>query len=596
MGSTVSFLAVEVQGGISLIMFNRYFQEELRNLKDLGEVFSKAHPALAPMLSGPTTDPDVGRLLEGVAFLTALLRQKLDDEFPEIIHELMQLIWPHYLRPIPSTAIVAFTPKSTLRQSMKIPSGIQVASVPMEGTSCLFKTAYDLEIHPLRLLEATFSQPSGKPPMIKLLLELNGLKLSDWKPLTLRLFLAGDYPGASDLYLILRRYLKRLVIQPQDKGLPLILSPDFLKPVGFEDREALLPYPSHSFPGYRILQEYFISPDKFLFLDITGLERWQGRGEGKRFEINFELDEIPFLPARIRKENFVLFATPVINLFRHEADPIALDHQRPNYLVRPSGSNSAYHQVYSVEKVIGFVQGTAEEKTYIPFEMFNPDLQSASTYHLTVQPSPIRTGLDTYLSVAYPPGAGPPVPETLSIQLQCTNGSLPGSLRTGDISKPTSHSPEFVEFRNIKPPTTSLLPPVGTFLLWRLLSHLSLNYLSLARGENLKALLELYIFPESGDKTATLANKKRIQGIERVEAVPSDRLVSGLLMRGQEIHLHLRQDQFAGQGDMFLFASVLDQFLGGYGSINTFTQLTVKEVLKGDLYQWPARLGNHPLI
>jgi type VI secretion system protein ImpG len=577
-------------------MFNRYFQEELRNLKDLGEEFSKAHPALAPMLSGPTTDPDVERLLEGVAFLTALLRQKLDDEFPELINELMQLIWPHYLRPIPSTAIVAFAPKPTLRQSMTIPSEIQIASVPVEGTSCLFKTAFDVEVHPLHLLDASFSQPSGRPPVIKLLLELNALKLSDWQPRTLRLFLAGDYPGASDLYLILRRYLKQMVILPQEKGLPLILPPEFLKPVGFCDQEALLPYPSHSFPGYRILQEYFVSPDKFLFLDIVGFERWQGRGEGTRFEISFELDDLPFLPSRIKKENFVLFATPVINIFRHEADPISLDHQRPHYLVRPSGSNSEHHHVYSVERVVGFVQGTAEEKTYIPFETFNPDPQSASTYHITVRPSPIRMGLDTYLSVAYPPGAGPPVPETLSIQLQCTNGSLSESLRTGDISQPTSSSPEFADFRNIKPPTTSVLPPVGTHLLWRLLSHLSLNYLSLARAENLKALLELYIFPESRDKTAALANRKRISGIEKVEAKPSDRLVSGVLMRGQEISLHLRQDQFASQGDMFLFGSVLDQFLGGYASINTFTQLTVKEVLKGDLYQWPAKLGNHPLI
>jgi type VI secretion system protein ImpG len=109
-------------------------------------------------------------------------------------------------------------------------------------------------------------------------------------------------------------------------------------------------------------------------------------------------------------------------------------------------------------------------------------------------------------------------------------------------------------------------------------------------------LLDLYIFPETRDKIATLANQKRIRGIEKLEAKPSDRLVSGILMRGQDIQLHLRQDQFASQGDMFLFASVLDQFLGGYGSINTFTKLSVKEVLKGDSYQWPARLGNHPLI
>src|SRR4030065_1851134 len=135
-------------------MFNRYYQEELAHLKELGADFARAHPALAPMLSGPSTDPDVERLLEGVAFLTALLRQKLDDEFPELINELMQLIWPHYLRPIPSTTLIAFTPKPSLRQSMTIPPEIQIASVPIEGTSCLFSTSYEVEVHPLPLLDA----------------------------------------------------------------------------------------------------------------------------------------------------------------------------------------------------------------------------------------------------------------------------------------------------------------------------------------------------------------------------------------------------------------------------------------------------------
>ncbi|MBM4309123.1 MAG: type VI secretion system baseplate subunit TssF, partial [Deltaproteobacteria bacterium] len=250
-------------------MFNRYFQEELTHLRDLGKEFSRAHPALAPMLAGATPDPDVERLLEGVAFLTALLRQKLDDEFPEIINELMQLIWPHYLRPIPSTTLIAFTPKPNLRQSMTIPPGIQVASIPVEGTSCLFRTCYEVEVHPLVLVDASFTQPSGQPPLIKLLFETKGMKLSDWQPKTLRLFLAGDYPDASDLYFLLNRHLRRIHIKPLEKGKSCFLGPEDLKPVGFSDQEPLISYPSHAFPGYRILQEYFISPQKFLFLALT---------------------------------------------------------------------------------------------------------------------------------------------------------------------------------------------------------------------------------------------------------------------------------------------------------------------------------------
>jgi type VI secretion system protein ImpG len=153
-----------------------------------------------------------------------------------------------------------------------------------------------------------------------------------------------------------------------------------------------------------------------------------------------------------------------------------------------------------------------------------------------------------------------------------------------------------VEFRNIRPPTASVLPPLGTNLLWRFLSHLSLNYLSLAKTENLKALLQLYIFTESRDRAAILANAKRVGGIEGIEARPSNRLVSGFLMRGQEIQARLRQENFAGPGDMYLFGCILDHFLGGYASINSFTQFVVQEVQKGDQYRWPARVGDRPLI
>ncbi len=577
-------------------MFNRYFQQEMAYLRDLGEAFSKAHPAVAPMLSGPSADPDAERLLEGVAFLTALLREKLDDEFPEIIHEMIQLIWPHYLRPIPSSSIVAFTPKPTLKESMTIPAGIHIASVPIEGTSCLFRTCYDVDVHSLTLLDASFVQPSGRPPAIRLLFELRGLKLSDWQPASLRLLLAGEHSAAADIYLLLTHHLKQITISSPDGGASLLLTPEHLRPVGFSPQEGLIPYPSNSLPGYRILQEYFILPEKFLFLDLVGWERWQERGDGTRFEITFELDDLPFPPPRVKTETFVLSATPVINIFPYDADPIRLDHRKTEYLVRPSAGNTSHYQVYALEKVVGFVQGTAQERVYLPFEVFTPEPESNPVYHLNLRKSPVRSGFDVYLSVAYPKEADPPVSETLSLQLLCTNGSLPERIQSGDISLPTSSSPEFVEFRNIRPPTSNVLPPLGTNLLWRLLSHLSLNYVSLAKAEDLRALLELYIFEESRDRTAILANKKRIAGIEQIETRASDRLVSGVVMRGREIRMDVRQDHFASPGDLFLFGCILDHFLGSYASINTFTNLLIKEVLRGDLYRWPARIGDHLLI
>jgi type VI secretion system protein ImpG len=578
-------------------MFNRYFQEELTLLKDLGAAFSKAHPAVAPMLSGPSADPDVERLLEGVAFLTALLRQKIDDDFPEITHDLTRLIWPHYLRPIPSTTMIAVSPKPGLKQSVSIPAGIQVASLPIEGTSCLFRTIYDVDLHPLGILDARLDQPSGSPPAITLLLELRDLRVSGWQPKRLRFFLAGDFMNAADIYFVLHTHVKRIIIRSAGKGHRCMLTPDFLKPVGFSDDEALIPWPNQAFSGYRVLQEYFIAPQKFLFFDLLGWENWIFRGDDSRFEIRFELDDIPEPPPRVHRESFALSVTPAINIFTHDADPVLLDQKKTEYMIRPAGLNPEHYQVYSIERVTGYVQGTAEERLYVPFEFFNPDAQSRPVYHIGQKQSPLHAGFDVHLSVAYPPDAGPPpLAETLSINILSTNGSLPERLQVGDICLPTSSSPEFAEYKNIQPVTACIQPPLGTNLLWRLLSHLSLNYLSLERTENLKALLKLYVFPESHDQLTIMANRKRIEGIQQIEAKPSHRLISGALMRGLEIVLRIRQDHFAGQGDLYLFGSVLDHFLGGYTSINSYTRTSIHEVTKGRLYSWPARLGTRHLL
>lgn len=580
-------------------MFNRFFQQELSYLRELGEEFSKAHPAVAPMLSGASADPDVERLLEGVAFLTGLLRQKLEDEFPEIVHELIELIWPHYLRPLPCMTIVAFTPKPALKQPVKISKGSQLGSVPVEGTMCLFQTAYDVHVHPLSLINASFIESAGAPPRITLSFELREMTVSEWKAGPLRLHLSGPVAHAADIYLLLRAHLMRIVIRNSEGGTACTLSRAFLKPAGFADDETLIPYPSNSFPGYRIIQEYFTLPEKFLFLDLEGLELWTDRGEGSRFEVSFELSDMPFPALRLKTEDFTLFATPAINIFSHEADPIRLDHRRTEYLVAPAGANRFHYQVYSLKSVTGFAQGTAEERPYFPFDFFSAHSgndRGGSIYHLNRRNSLIRPAFDVYLSVAHQKGTEMLSSETLSIKMMCTNGSLPENLQAGDISVPTSNSPELVDFTNIRPPTVNVLPPLSGNILWRLLSHLSLNYTSLSSAKNLRAILDLYVFEGSQDKAFVLSNKKRISGIEKVETNPVDRLIAGVIRKGQEIRLNVRSDHFPGHGDLYLFGCVIDHFLGSYASINTFTRLFIKDVIKGEIYQWPERLGDHPLL
>ena len=578
-------------------MFNRYYQQELSYLKELAVEFSKAHPALAPMLSGQSQDPDVERLLEGVAFSAGLLRQKLDDEFPEIIHGLMDIIFPHYLRPIPAASILTFSPKPGLKESLVIPQGTSIASIPVEGTPCIFSNCFDVTVHPLRLADARLVEQPGQAVQIRLSLELTGVNLTSWgPPERLRFYLGGSYVDASNLYLLLNRHIRNITVKPKLGGRALSLPPQSLKPVGFSKEEALIPYPGQSFPGYRLIQEYFLLPQKFLFMEIEGLNQWTDRGDGNEFDIVFELDNPPFYPSRLKPEDFVLFASPIINIFNHNAVPITMDHRRTDYHVRPSGAKATHYQVYSVDSVTGIVRGSVERKEYAPFEHFSSPTEDRPAYQIIRRLSPVDNSAQLFLSLPYSEKSGVPVEETLSVILSCTNGTLPESLQLGDISQPTSTSPELMEFKNIIPPTAPVQPPIGGNTLWRFLSHLSLNYLSMADTQNLKELLNLYIFPEGRDKAKIAANLKRIEGINDVRVTHKDRLVSGHMMRGQEIRVSLRQDHFAGPGDMYLFSSILDHFLAGYASINCFTRLFVRDTITGEIYQWQPRMGDTPLV
>lgn len=577
-------------------MLNNYYLQELAALRDLGAEFAENHPSIASMLSGSTADPDVERLLEGVAFLTGLIREKLDDDFPEIIHDLIHLIWPHYLRPLPSTAIVAFQPKSTLKQSLTVKKGVQLASVPVEGTTCLFQTSFDVEVQPLQILDASFVETPGMASAIRLQFETNGTALNNLQLDSFRIHLAGDYSAASNRYFILRHYLRRIIIKAEDQEAGFPLAKDQLQPVGLGADEGGLPYPGNSFPGYRILQDYFSLPENFLFLDLKGLDQWFNRGDGTTFEIIFELDEVPFQMPRIRTKNFVLYATPVLNLFAHEADPIRLDHRMSEYRVRPTTTTPAHFQVYSVDRVTGYIQGTAAAREYQHFDHFNRQGITGPVYNTSQKKSPSRQVTDTYISVSYPKQNGPPSPETLSIGLTCTNGILPDTIQVGDICKPTSSTPEFITFSNITTPTAGTQPPLQNNLLWRLLGHLSLNYTSLVDINNLRTLLGLYLFPDTKDRTGLLANQKRINGLQEIRSSYGNRLVDGIMLRGREIFLEARYDHFASQGDLYLFASILNEFLAVYSTFNSFTRFTLKESLRGEIISWPARIGERPLI
>ncbi|GAB5096933.1 type VI secretion system baseplate subunit TssF [Caballeronia sp. LP006] len=581
-------------------MLNRYYENELTKLKTLAVEFAEANPALAPMLAGRSTDPDVERLLEGVAFLTGLARQKLDDEFPEFIQELSTLLFPHYLRPVPATTMVLFEPRGALTETASVAAGVELASAPVDGTPCRFRTTQAVDVHPLTLA-ARLSAGEGRTPSIDLDFSLRGLDLARWQTKSLRLFLAGGYSDASKLLMLLMTEVTSVRLTAS--GVSTELGARSLVPSGFDSE--LVPYPSHAFPGYRSLQEFFVQPEKFLFLDLNGIDKLRG-ATGTTFSVTLCLKRLPVWLTELSADAFMLNVTPVINLFEHHANPITLDHRQMDYRVSPEGANRQHYQIHSVDKVTSYRQGVAQQRVYRPFGVLGHAASAATAsedqrapgdlvYHTSLRPAAVGNETELYLSVAYPPEATPQT-ETLSIELTCTNRYLPESLRYGDLSEPTSSSPERLKFRNIRPMTPVVNPPVGEALRWRLLGHAALNFLSLADAANLRALLSLYVFSERQEQGHEAANRRRIAGLKEMSVTPEVRLFGRNMLRGQLIRVRCEMDHFAGAGDLYVFGSVLDRFLGAYASMNTYTRFELEDIFSGEVFRWTPRLGQQALL
>ncbi len=585
-------------------MYNTYYQEELAFLREMGREFAAAHPAVAHMLETRGADPDVERLLEGVAFLTGRVRQKLDDELPELFQAMMSLLWPHYLRPVPSTGILQFQPMpEQLSGVIAIPRGTAVESVPVDGTACRFRTCYGVDAAPIELADAALDLPMASDARLRLTVQAAGkVKLDQMALPRLRIYLADEPVRAAALYLWLLRYGRYVELRNPDTQRTLRLDHRTIRPVGFADDEAILPYPPHSFAGYRLLQEYFTCPAKFYFLDFTGLERLATLEVRDRFEIIVPFSRKPEDTLRVERDSVRLFCTPIVNLFEHDADGIRVDHTRTEYRIRPAtaGAPPEHYEIYSVDRVVGLVQGEAQRREYPPLYAFQHVGQTAGEavyYQTRLYDAVVGEGTDTYISfVSVDQEHVVPPTETISIDLTVSNRNLAARLKVGDVSVPTASSPEFARFRNITPISRALRPPLGKGLHWRLISHLSLNYLSLLSVEALRGILELYNYQALYDRQAARENILRLEGLVSLQARPVERLVGGAPIRGTSITLEMNEDSFAGEGDMYVFATVLNEFFALYASINALTELTVRGTKFGELYQWEPRLGQQAIL
>ncbi|MBD3183746.1 type VI secretion system baseplate subunit TssF [Candidatus Poribacteria bacterium] len=590
-----------------------YFDEEYRYLDEAGREFAQAYPQRGRFLNidqRDDRDPYVERLFEGFAFLTGRIRQKLDDELPELTQSLLGLLWPHFVRPIPSMSILEFKMSPGRAQKpLIIKRGTEVASQPLNGKICQFQSCYDLLVRPIILKKAVLAGDSTISFQFSITDDMDYRKLfvpSDEKyeynrhlRKSLRLFIHDvDQPTMSDIHLYLTRYVQRVVIKSIPDGAQTTIQGQAgVMPVGFAPQESLLPYTNYSFFGYGLLQEYFCYPRKFMFFDIVGFDRLSSLLEStNELEVQVHFNR-PFpMERRFSADNFRLHCVPIVNLFKTEALPIIVKHEVSEYRINPPEAC----EFYSVDSVEGVINSTMNTRNYAPFYSFKhnitrEDPSSDRYYHVMTRQGTRKDGeekpenyQDAYITIASPDLELEELrEETLSIRLTCTNGRLSRELKEGDIRNRTSNSsiPEFIQFRNIIQPSVIIYPPLQSGLEWRFISHLALNYISLSNPESLRGLLELYNWIiERGLKEA---NYRRISSIQDISIIPREIPYRGSVIRGMEIILELLKENFTDDGDLNLFGMVMDNFFKMYASINSFIQLTVvSHETKEVLFKW----------
>ena len=605
-----------------------YYERELTFLRQMGAEFAEKYPKIASrLLIEPSRceDPHVERLLEAFAFLAARVHLKIDDEFPELTEALLSIVYPHFLRPIPSMSVVEFQgdPEQGLAAGLRIPRGSVLYSRTVEGFPCRFQTCYDTTLWPVVVSEAQWRTPDRiQPPLrapnaaavLRVVVSCpSEVKFNALDLQTLRFYLNGEPGFIHNLYELLCSRCDQIILRdsnPDSRRRPIQLPPHSLIPAGFGENEGMLPYPRRSFIGYRLLQEYFTFPEKFFFLDLTNLGPLRSSGFQDGVEILFLIsrferaDRQQQLETSVSAKTLRLGCSPIVNLFAQTAEPILLTQTKAEYPVIPDVRRKTALEIFSVDEVYSSNPHTSEVIRFDPFYSYRhgASRDRNQVFWLTTRrPSGARgdEGTDVYLSLVDLAGRlSRPKLDTLTVRCTCTNRDLPSRLpfgnETGDF-EPEGLAP-IKRVVALRIPTAAIRPPTGKGAVWRLISHLSLNYLSLVEEgrEALQEILRLYDFTDSIHLQKQVAGISGLTSRRHSARVISENGIS--FVRGMRVEMELDEEQFVGAG-AYLFASVIERFLALYASLNSFSQLVVSSrQRKETIEEWPPRAGQAILL
>jgi type VI secretion system protein ImpG len=613
-----------------------YYNRELSYLRELGGEFAKHFPKIASRLGldeFECSDPYVERLLEGFAFLAARVQLKIDAEYPRFTQGMLSILTPHLVAPTPSLAVVQLQPsrkQGTLTEGFTVPRGTALKANLGRGeqTACEYRTGHQLELWPLEITRVTHSGHVGdlgdlpiesRRPIksaLRIKLSTNGAPINQLALRKLPLFLRGPEQLGMRLYELLAGGAVGLVGRDASGRRTGFVASSPLRALGFADDEALLNYGLRSFHGYRLLHEYFSLPQRFLFVELLGLEPLVRNCSGTELELVVLLDRRDAdIEARVAPEHLGLFCTPAINLFPKRADRIHLSDRQNEYQLIPDRTRPLDFEVHSVTNVVGVGAASTANQAFLPFyacsERHDSEQQAYYTYHQqprlissrrsALGPRSTYAGSETFLSLV-DGNEGPYRSELkqLAVETLCTNRDLPLLMSVGvgttDFTLDAGAPVESV--RCVAGPSEPHPCPAWGDSAWRLVSHLSLNHLSITNTQDglgpapLKQLLSLYA------DLGSAALRREIDGLRSVTSgsvtrrLPFDGPAS--FARGLELTLDCDEAYFEG-GSSFLLAAVLERFFARLVGLNSFTQTVLKTPQRGEIMRWPARLGQRSI-
>jgi type VI secretion system protein ImpG len=605
-----------------------HYERELTHVRELAKQFAQLYPKIAGRLrigDDQTQDPHVERLIQAFAFLTGRVRQKLDDEFPELTESLLGVLYPHYQAPVPSMGIIQFhlaaeQAESPLGYQVKAPALVETP--PIEGTPCKFRSVYPVHLWPIVVESATLSRPPFKVPetpnwrkagfLLELVLRHANpeANLADLKLSSLRFYLRGDPQHQNLLYELLFNHTIEIAVAAKPTALTHALLPaTALKRVGFERDEGMLPYPARSHLGYRLLTEYFTFPGKFMFVDLTGLAGKITKEAGNRAHVFIYLEKDERLERAtidleqyVKANTFRLGCSPAVNLYRMNVGPLKMDPTRYEYRLIPDPRNLKAHEIYTLDDRINATNDQEQERDYYPLFSTKHGRAEGAYWVASRRPAvpeegEVDRGTDVYLSlVDLDQKREPATGWTLHVDATCLNRDLPARLPYGGDALPLTveGAAGVSKVEAITGFTPTHRPAMRRGALWRLISHLSLNHLSLLdngdQAEALREVLRLYEFTGDAQMARMIGGVVSVKG-ERVVARPA-----GAICRGVQITVVFDEANYAGH-ELFLFASVLERFFAGYCSLNSFTKMVAK--IRGGretLHEWEPRAGDRALV